>query len=203
MKNLFKLTAFIILNIFGQCLWANEVLVYKEERQMIVLNNSGQIIRTYHISLGGNPIGHKKRQGDQRTPEGEYILDYKNPSSEFTKSIHISYPNAKDILEGRTGNFIMIHGFPTDPVKYKNQRGGGHLTVEELYEILATSDWTSGCIGLTNEDMRDFYSSISIPTKIKIYANNPNEEKTSNEQNTPEQLPLPIIDEENFNTNGQ
>ncbi len=59
---------------------------------MLLMNNGNEIAR-YKISIGGNPQGHKQQEGDQRTPEDKYVLDYKKSDSAFFKAIHISYPN--------------------------------------------------------------------------------------------------------------
>ncbi len=94
----------------------SEVLVRKEERRLYLLSGD-QVVRSYRIGLGDNPSGHKLFEGDQRTPEGEYVLDWRNPNSDFYKSIHISYPNNRDRELASAwgldpGGSIMIHGLP-------------------------------------------------------------------------------------------
>ena len=42
------------------------------------LSSKGQVLRSYAIALGANPVGHKQQQGDERTPEGRYVLDWRN-----------------------------------------------------------------------------------------------------------------------------
>lgn len=79
------------------------------------LLKEGKVIRTYTIALGDNPIGHKQQEGDERTPEGKYVLDWRNSQSAYHKSIHISYPNKEDKASARNrgvspGGDIMIHG---------------------------------------------------------------------------------------------
>ena len=93
---------------------ADYVVVYKAERKMMLFS-SGELLKSYRISLGGDPIGHKDREGDQKTPEGNYILDLKKSDSAFYKSIRVSYPKAKDRENARKlnvspGGQIMIHG---------------------------------------------------------------------------------------------
>ncbi|WP_352259924.1 L,D-transpeptidase family protein, partial [Psychrobacter sp. TB55-MNA-CIBAN-0194] len=73
----------------------DKVFVDKSARVLQLLIGD-TVIKSYHIALGGNPIGHKQQQGDKRTPSGSYTLDYKNEKSKFYRSIHISYPNASD-----------------------------------------------------------------------------------------------------------
>jgi murein L,D-transpeptidase YafK len=93
---------------------ADSVLVDKSEEALYLLRN-GQIIGQFSVSLGGNPKGHKQQEGDERTPEGRYTLDYKKSDSSFYKAIHISYPNDRDKAVARAkgvdpGGLIMIHG---------------------------------------------------------------------------------------------
>lgn len=136
----------------------DRVLVIKSERRMFLIKD-GKVLRHYDISLGRNPVGHKEREGDKRTPEGHYLLDYKLEDSAFYKAIHISYPNERD-LENATrkkldpGGKIMIHGQPN---------GNGHLA-----KVTQQYDWTSGCIAVTNKDMDEIWSLIEEDTPITI-----------------------------------
>ena len=74
---------------------ADLVRVVKNERRLYLMRD-GEVLDSFHVAFGGNPKGHKERQGDQRTPEGRYVLDYKNAGSAYHLSIHVSYPNADD-----------------------------------------------------------------------------------------------------------
>ena len=117
-----------------------------------------RIIRSYPISLGKNPQGHKLTEGDARTPEGIYILDWRNPGSRFYLSLHISYPNYQDIRRAihagvDAGGSIMIHGYPD--------------TVDEQ-EQLSVQDWTDGCIALTNRHIEEVGRLVSDGTPILI-----------------------------------
>ena len=116
-------------------------------------------LREYDISLGGNPFGHKEKEGDQRTPEGQYILDYKKSDSAFYKAIHISYPNAQDKINAEKknvdpGGAIMIHG---------QRNGYGWLS--PLTKFL---DWTHGCIAVTNSEIDEIWLAVSEDTPIEI-----------------------------------
>lgn len=138
---------------------ADLVVVKKQQRQLLLLNN-GQVIRSYDISLGFNPVGHKRYEGDGRTPEGRYYLTWRNPQSRFYKSIHISYPNQFDIERahrlGRTpGGFIMIHGIPNRFAR-----------APELFEGI---DWTEGCIAVSNSDIEEIWHLVADHTPIEIY----------------------------------
>jgi murein L,D-transpeptidase YafK len=135
---------------------ADKILVEKAKRQLHLLSN-GVAIRTFKIALGFAPDGDKEKEGDQKTPEGYYLLDGRNPDSDFFLSIHISYPNATDRAEARNkgvqpGGQIMIHGQPNEP------------TYSPGY--YAQEDWTNGCIAVSNSDMIDIW--LMTPNSVPI-----------------------------------
>jgi murein L,D-transpeptidase YafK len=137
---------------------ADKVLVEKGKRQLHLLKN-GVPFRTFKIALGLAPEGDKEREGDQKTPEGIYLLDARNPESDYFLSIHISYPNAADRAEARKlgvnpGSAIMIHGQPNNP------------TFSQAF--YAREDWTNGCIAVSNSDMIDIWlmTPDSVPIEI-------------------------------------
>lgn len=134
------------------------VRVVKSERKLMLFSG-GEVVREFRIALGGNPAGRKQEEGDQRTPEGSYILDYKKSDSIYYKAIHISYPNPDDIAAAeqrgvRPGGQIMIHGQKKD--------GGRFASLAEFV------DWTQGCIALKNEEMDELWDRIAEGTKIEI-----------------------------------
>ena len=135
------------------------VLVRKSERRLYLLDEQQQAVRSYRVSLGDEPEGHKLSEGDERTPEGDYVLDWRLPDSDFYKSIHISYPNARDreLAEAwglEPGGSIMIHGLP-------NNAG-------DLAFAYAGLDWTDGCIAVSNEAMDEIWSLVANGTPIRI-----------------------------------
>jgi murein L,D-transpeptidase YafK len=137
---------------------ADFVLVKKSEAKLYLFSH-GQQIAAFHIALGSNPIGHKQRQGDGRTPEGRYTLDARNEHSKYYKSLHVSYPNAADHARAQRsgispGGDIMIHGQPNGWEKYES--------------ATQTKNWTLGCIALTNEDMDIVWTSVPAGTPIEI-----------------------------------
>lgn len=137
---------------------ADLVLVKKAERKLILISE-GKPFKEYRIALGPVPRGPKIAAGDQRTPEGEYVLDRKNEKSNFYKAIHISYPNDFDReraakLGVSPGGSIMIHGQPN--VK----------TWPE--EVAQTFNWTSGCIAVTDSQMDEIWDAVDAGTPIKI-----------------------------------
>lgn len=137
---------------------ADKVVVDKSKRELHLLKKD-EIFRTFQIALGIRPVGDKQREGDFKTPEGQYTLDVRNPDSEFFLSIHVSYPNAADRNEANVagvapGGAIMIHGQPNSPTK------------SEAY--YRTQDWTNGCIALSNSDMIDVWLMTGTNTAIEI-----------------------------------
>lgn len=137
---------------------ADMVLVIKSESKLY-LKKHGTILKEYHVAFGANPKGHKQQQGDERTPEGKYILDYKKKDSSFYKSIHISYPNETDKRRAKQsgvnpGGFIMIHG-------QKNNFGW-------LSWIIQRFNWTDGCIAVSNSAMDEIWESVNVGTPIEI-----------------------------------
>ncbi|SFL96139.1 L,D-transpeptidase catalytic domain [Marinobacter zhejiangensis] len=136
----------------------SQVLVRKEERRLYLMAGE-DVIRSYRISLGDNPVGHKLYEGDERTPEGQYTLDWRNANSDFYKSIHISYPNDRDRELASSwgldpGGSIMIHGLP-------NNAG-------DLAFAFLGLDWTDGCIAVSNEEMEEIWQLVADGTPIQI-----------------------------------
>jgi murein L,D-transpeptidase YafK len=134
------------------------VLVHKRDRRMLLLR-AGQVLREYTIALGGNPLGAKQELGDRRTPEGEYVLDWRNEDSEYHRSIHVSYPNEKDVRGAaergvHPGGGIMIHGLPN-----------GEGWIGEAHRGL---DWTKGCIAVTDQEMDEIWELVDDGTPIEI-----------------------------------
>ena len=140
----------------GGPLVADYLLVDKSERLMIAYKG-GQPIRAYrNIQFGDDPQGHKQFQGDERTPEGRYTIDWRNPQSRFHLSLRISYPNAADRAHasqyGRSpGGDIFIHGQP-------NQLPFGRMP----------GDWTDGCIALSNAEIEELWQLVPNGTVIEI-----------------------------------
>ena len=137
---------------------ADSVLVIKSQSKLFLIKNDKNI-KEYHVVFGANPKGHKQQEGDERTPEGEYVLDFKNNNSSFYKSIHISYPNNEDKKRANKnkvnpGGAIMIHG----------QKNG----FEWLSWISQSFNWTNGCIAVTNTEMDEIWQMVDVETPIII-----------------------------------
>jgi murein L,D-transpeptidase YafK len=137
---------------------ADRVLVEKALRRLTLLRN-GKTLKTYSVALGGAPIGAKEFEGDQRTPEGMYKVDFHKPDSDFHLALHISYPELPDIeraaAEGRSaGSDIMIHGLPN-----------GRSWVGRFHR---RSDWTAGCIAVADFEIEEIYRAVADGTPIEL-----------------------------------
>ncbi|MGH8354454.1 MAG: L,D-transpeptidase family protein [Pseudomonas sp.] len=136
----------------------DKVLVVKSERKLHLIGR-GQTLKSYRVSLGKQPNGAKLREGDLRTPEGFYWIDWRKTSDKYNLALHISYPNARDMAQAKQdgvspGGMIMIHGTPLN---------------EEYPEwFFHTLDWTAGCIAMKNADMRELWSLVKDGTLIEI-----------------------------------
>ena len=145
-------------SLSGTVPFADEVVVRKSERRLYLLRH-GEVLRSYRVALGLIPDGPKERAGDFRTPEGHYQLTRRNTRSDYFLSIQVSYPNAEDLRRARRdhvnpGGSIMVHGLPN------NQR--------HPPDYYAASDWTDGCIGMSNADMVELWLMVQDNTPIQI-----------------------------------
>ena len=138
--------------------YVDKIVVNKSERKLYLIKD-GEPVKSFKVALGQRPEGHKLFEGDNRTPEGRYMLDKRNRNSKYFLSIQISYPNARDRQRAKElgvppGGMIMIHGQPNEP-KY----GEIHY---------ATNDWTEGCIAVSNSAMLDIWFLTGKNTPIEI-----------------------------------
>ena len=136
----------------------DKVLIEKQARRLSLLSK-GEVIKTYRIALGGNPVGPKERKGDLKTPEGTYTIDSRNGNSGYHLALHISYPNESDKRRARElgvspGGDIMIHGIKNG----FSQIGASHTN----------TDWTEGCIAVTNQEMEEIYRIVPNGTIVEI-----------------------------------
>lgn len=137
---------------------ADLVRVDKGARTLTLLRY-GRPLKTYSVSLGGAPAGHKRQEGDERTPEGRYVLDYRNPNSAAHRSLHVSYPDPADAARARAagvppGGMIMVHGITN-----------GLGWMGRLHRLL---DWTDGCVAVTNGEMDEIWRAVPDGTPIEI-----------------------------------
>jgi murein L,D-transpeptidase YafK len=157
--------AFSAVAIMGLCLastakqpQADKILIIKSAHTMSLLSGD-KILKTYNVALGTVPAGPKRTEGDHKTPEGNYIIDAKNPQSQFHLSLHISYPSPEDRqratkLRAQPGGAIMIHGL----AKQFAYLGPLHRQV----------DWTDGCVAVTNAEIEEIWKLVPVGTRVEI-----------------------------------
>jgi lipoprotein-anchoring transpeptidase ErfK/SrfK len=136
-----------------------DLLVVRKSARRLLVYAQGSVVREYRVALGRNPVGPKERVGDYRTPEGWYVIDQHNPNSSFHLSLHVSYPSADDgtraLAAGyQPGGDIMIHGLPN---------GIGWLGRKRL-----ATDWTDGCIAVSDSQIEELYRLVPDGTPILI-----------------------------------
>jgi murein L,D-transpeptidase YafK len=137
---------------------ADLVVVHKAARRL-ELYREGVLLKSYAVSLGPHPIGPKQQQGDGKTPEGEYRLNYRKADSSFHRALHISYPGPADIAFARShgvdpGGLVMVHGM-------KNGLGW-------LGRLHLAVDWTDGCVAVTDDEMDELWRAVPEGTKILL-----------------------------------
>jgi murein L,D-transpeptidase YafK len=155
------LVAFIFLAVQAQSdekQLADKIVIVKSAHTMILLSD-GKTLKTYKVALGGVPVGPKRIEGDHKTPEGDYVIDAKNAHSQFHLSLHISYPSAADqqrarSMGARPGGAIMIHGL-AKPFAY-------------LGALHRQSDWTDGCVAVTNPEIEEIWKLVPVGTRVEI-----------------------------------
>ncbi len=138
--------------------FVDRIVIDKSSRTLKLLSGD-ETYRTYFVALGGEPQGHKLREGDQRTPEGVYSIIARQPRSSFHKGLLISYPNEDDLARAQAlgvdpGGQIMIHGL----------RNG----LEWVGERHRRQDWTEGCIAVTNNEIEEIWQLVDIGTPVEI-----------------------------------
>lgn len=137
---------------------ADRVLVDKSDHTLTIFKND-LLLKTYNISLGRGGLEPKQQEGDKKTPDGIYVIDWRNEKSSFYRSLHISYPDKKDIERAQrqnvsAGSHIMIHGL---------RNGFGFFG---RFHLL--TDWTQGCVAVTNAEMDELWKAIPDGTPIEI-----------------------------------
>jgi murein L,D-transpeptidase YafK len=137
---------------------ADKIVIVKSARTMTLLRG-GKTLKTYKVALGTVPVGPKRIEGDHKTPEGNYVIDAKNARSRFHLALHISYPSATDTetahkLGSRPGGAIMIHGLAA--------------SFAYLGALHRQTDWTDGCIAVTNAEIEEIWKLVPVGTRVEI-----------------------------------
>ena len=135
---------------------ANMIIVWKSKRRMGLFINK-KLLKSYRIRLGFSPVGHKKREGDGKTPEGRYFITHHNPKSLYHMSLGLSYPNKEDKRNARDrqvspGKDIFIHGGP-----------------KNIF-VHFFKDWTNGCIAVLDHEIEEIYKLVPDGTVVYIYS---------------------------------
>lgn len=136
----------------------DKLIVYKSKRKMEAYAED-KLIKTYTVALGKNPIGHKQFEGDNRTPEGVYTINARNPKSDYHKNLGVSYPNEQDKANAEKlgkspGGHIKVHGL---------RNGRGHIG-----KFHRLKDWTAGCIAVTDAEIDELYAAVKTDAQIHI-----------------------------------
>jgi murein L,D-transpeptidase YafK len=138
----------------------DRILVTKKYRKMYLFSQ-GKVYKSYDVAFGPMyQAGHKEFEGDYKTPEGLYQIDFKNPASSYYKALHVSYPNKHDISHAESfkkspGGDVMIHGFPSSKLK--------EFVGLNIPAIHPNANWTQGCIAVTNTEIDEIYTLIKAP----------------------------------------
>lgn len=145
--------------------------VWKGERKLLLFS-AGKVVRTYHIGLGLSPVGDKVREGDHRTPEGDFYVFVKNAKSAFYLSLGISYPNLVHAKRGRRDGLITKAQY--DRIAEANKRKKGPPQNTTLGGTIyihgngSRTDWTWGCVALENEEVKELFEAVEVGTPVKI-----------------------------------
>lgn len=154
-----KYFALVFLFVSGSLVAEIDLVKVDKSENKMFLMEEGKVIKRYHVAFGANPKGQKKQEGDERTPEGFYVLDYKKEDSSFYRAMHINYPNEKDSADAKKngispGGFIMVHG-------QRNWLGWFSFISQRF-------NWTNGCIALSNSEIDEFMEKVKVGTPISI-----------------------------------
>ena len=141
-----------------------ERIVVSKDRKKIFLVSGVSVLRAYDVAFGRNPRGHKEVEGDSKTPEGVYSIDYKNEKSDFHLSLRITYPNKQDRENAKRlgkspGGNIMIHGLPNPGRPWS-----------DLARAVHPFNWTNGCVAVTDQEIEDVFALVKEKTLVEVCA---------------------------------
>ncbi len=147
------------------------IVIKKGQRQLLLFSDK-KLLRTYRIGLGSSPIGDKVREGDRRTPEGDFYIFTKNDKSAYYLSLGVSYPNAAHAERGLRDGLItkgqydaIMHALKAKKGPPQNTALGGDIYI---HGNGAQSDWTWGCAALENDDIRELFAAVTVGTPVTI-----------------------------------
>ena len=147
-------------------------IVVKKGDRKLLLYSGDKLVRTYHVGLGLSPVGDKVREGDRRTPEGDFYIFIKNDKSAFYLSLGVSYPNAVHAARGLRDGLItkaqydsIIRALNAKQAPPQNTKLGGDIYI---HGNGASRDWTWGCVALENDDVRELFNAVPVGTPVRI-----------------------------------
>jgi murein L,D-transpeptidase YafK len=147
------------------------IIVFKSERRLELYSND-RVVRSYRVGLGSNPVGDKQREGDRRTPEGEFYVCVKNSKSTYYLSLGLSYPNQEDAqrglrdgLIGRDAHDQIIDAIRNKRMPPQNTALGGEIYI---HGHGSKNDWTWGCVALDNSDVKELFEAVPMGTSVVI-----------------------------------
>ena len=141
-----------------------KIKIDKSDYTLSVYHKSKLLI-TYPCVFGFNPKDDKHQEGDGCTPEGTFGIRSKYAHRSWEYFIWIDYPNKE--------SWRRFNSRKADGTIEKGATIGGEIGIHGVPEgmddmISDKTNWTLGCISLTNEDITDLYKSIGSGTKIEI-----------------------------------
>ena len=150
----------------------NPRIVVKKSQRKLELFDGEKLIKTYKIALGFAPIGDKEKQGDGKTPEGDFYIFTRNDKSKFHLSLGVSYPNIEDAKRGLEAKLItkteynkILQAVKDKKMPPQNTRLGGEIYIHGGGTL---EDWTRGCAALKNEEIKEVFDAVPVGTQVKI-----------------------------------
>jgi len=150
----------------------NPLIVVKKKERKLHLYDEAKLVKTYDIGLGFAPVGDKEKQGDGKTPEGEFYIFTKNPKSNYYLSLGVSYPSIDDAARGLREKIIskkehdaIVKAINEKRTPLQNTKLGGEIYI---HGGGAANDWTLGCVALANEDIKELFNGLTVGTNVKI-----------------------------------
>lgn len=150
----------------------NPLIVVRKKERKLHLYDEAKLVKTYDIGLGFAPVGDKERQGDGKTPEGEFYIFTKNPKSNYYLSLGVSYPSIDDAARGWREKIIskkehdaIVKAINEKKTPLQNTKLGGEIYI---HGGGAANDWTLGCVALANEDIKELFDALEVKTKVRI-----------------------------------
>jgi murein L,D-transpeptidase YafK len=147
------------------------IVVKKAERRLFLYDGT-KLVKKYRVGLGLSPKGDKVRQGDRRTPEGDFYIFTRNDKSAFYLSLGVSYPNAahadrglRDGLISKSQHDAIMRALKLKKTPPQNTALGGDIYIHGRG---ASSDWTWGCVALEDDDIRELFDVTSVGTPVTI-----------------------------------